>query len=91
MQANAGHLWRVHCNGLLKKQKSERQKAILEVRTQLFGIGLPSGIYNFYLWKLSIDPPKRVSSKVGMLFFSQKNNEYVCVGPHVWYTNGGIL
>ena len=35
-------------------------------------IGLPSGIYNFYLWKLSINPTKRGSFKVGMLFFSQK-------------------
>ena len=38
MQANAGHLWRVCCNGLLEKQKSEHQKAILEVPTQHFGI-----------------------------------------------------
>ena len=30
------------------------------------------------------------SSKVGMLFFPPKN-EYVCVGPRVWYANGGIL
>ena len=51
-------------------------------------IGLPSEIYNFYLWKLSINPQKRGSSKVGMLFFSSKNNEYVCVGPFVWYANG---
>ena len=35
-------------------------------------MGLPSGIYNFYLWKLSINPQKRGSSKVGMLYFSQK-------------------
>ena len=28
--------------------------------------------YNFYLWKLSINPQKRDSSKVGMLYFSQK-------------------
>ena len=35
-------------------------------------IGLPCGIYNFYLWKLSINPQKRVSSKVSMLFFSPK-------------------
>ena len=27
---------------------------------------------NFYLWKLSINPKKQGSSKVGMLFFSQK-------------------
>ena len=33
---------------------------------------LPSGIYNFSLWKLSINPKKRVSSKVGMLCFSPK-------------------
>ena len=38
MQANAGHLRRVRSNGLLEKQKSERQKTILEVPTQLFGI-----------------------------------------------------
>ena len=38
MQANAGHLWHIRCNGLLEKQKSECQKAILEVPTQLFGI-----------------------------------------------------
>ena len=38
VQANVGHLWRVRCNGLLEKQKSERQKTILEVPTQLFGI-----------------------------------------------------
>ena len=34
----AGHLWCVHCNGILEKQKYERQKEILEVPTQLFGI-----------------------------------------------------
>ena len=34
-------------------------------------IGLPSRTYNFYLWKLSINPKKQISSKVGMLFFSQ--------------------
>ena len=38
MQANAGHICRIRCNGLLEKQKSERQKAILEVPTQLFQI-----------------------------------------------------
>ena len=38
VQANAGHFWHVRCNGLLKKQKSERQKEILEVPTQVFGI-----------------------------------------------------
>ena len=38
----------------------------------MWTIKLPSGIYNFYLWKLSINPKKRGSSKVGMLFFSQK-------------------
>ena len=38
MQANGGHLRCVCCNGILKKQKSECQKAILEVPTQLFGI-----------------------------------------------------
>ena len=54
-------------------------------------IGLPSGIYNFYLWNLSINPEKRGSSKVGMLFFFPKNKEYVCVSPRVWYANGGIL
>ena len=57
MQANVGHLWCIRCNGILEKQKYERQKAILEVPTQLFGIWrknmkhrhcrLPSGIYNF--------------------------------------------
>ena len=26
VQANVGHLWRVRCNGLLEKQKYERQK-----------------------------------------------------------------
>ena len=25
-----------------------------------------------------------------MLFVSKKN-EYVCIGPHVWYANVGIL
>ena len=34
---------------------------------------------------------KRGSSKVGMLYFFPKNNEYVCVGPLIWYANGGIL
>ena len=38
VQANAGHLWHVRCNGLLEKKKYERQKAILEVPTQPFGI-----------------------------------------------------
>ena len=38
MQANVGHLWCIHCNGILEKQKYERQKAILEVPSQLFGI-----------------------------------------------------
>ena len=38
MQANAGHLSSIRCNGLLEKHKSEHQKAILEVPTQLFGI-----------------------------------------------------
>ena len=38
MQANAGHLWCICCNGLLEKQKYEPQKAILEVPTQLFWI-----------------------------------------------------
>ena len=38
VQANAGHLWQVRCNGLLEKQKYEHQKAILEVPTHLFGI-----------------------------------------------------
>ena len=57
----------------------------------MWTIRLTSGIYNFYLCKLSINPKKQGSSKVGMLFFSPKNNEYVCVGPLVWYANGGIL
>ena len=38
VQANAGHVWCVHCNGLLEKQKSECQKAKLEIPTQCFGI-----------------------------------------------------
>ena len=38
VQANAGHLWCVCCNGPLEKHKSECQKAILEVPTQLFRI-----------------------------------------------------
>ena len=38
VQANASDLWHVHCNGLLEKQKSERQKTILEVPTQYFEI-----------------------------------------------------
>ena len=33
---------------------------------------ITSGIYKLYLWKLSMNPKKRGSSKVGMLFFSQK-------------------
>lgn len=40
VQGNVGHLWCVHCNGLLEKQESERQKAILEVPTQLLRIAL---------------------------------------------------
>ena len=39
---------------------------------EMWTIGLPSKIYNFYLWKLSTNPEKRGSSKVGMLYFSQK-------------------
>ena len=35
-------------------------------------IGSPSGIFNFYLWKQSINHKKRGSSKVGMLYFSKK-------------------
>ena len=68
VQANADHLWHVHCNGILEKQKSECQKAILEVPMETFWnmvqeyetwtIILPSKIYNFYLWKLSINPKK---------------------------------
>ena len=50
------------------------------IPTQRFGIWcknmkhreLPSEIYKFYLRKLSINPKKRGSCKVGMLFFSQK-------------------
>ena len=38
VQANTGHLWHVRCNGIMEKQKSEPQKEILEVPTQLFGI-----------------------------------------------------
>ena len=38
VQANTGHLWHVRCNGIMEKQKSEPQKQILEVPTQLFGI-----------------------------------------------------
>ena len=78
VQANAGHLWHIR-NGLLEKQKSEHQKAILEVPTQIFGIwrnnmkrgksDYLSEYITFILWKLCINPKKRGSSKVGMLFF----------------------
>ena len=44
----------------------------IEKEYETWTIRLPSGIYSFYLWKLSINPPKQRSSKVGMLFFSQK-------------------
>ena len=39
---------------------------------EMWTFELPSRRYNFYLWKLSINPEKRGSSKAGMLFFSQK-------------------
>ena len=46
----------------------------------MWTIELPSGIYNFYLWKLSVNPKKRGSSKVGTSFFSQKiTNMFVLV------------
>ena len=38
VQAIAGNLRCICCNGLLEKQKSECQKSILEAPTQLFGI-----------------------------------------------------
>ena len=38
VQTNSGHLLRIHCNGLLEKNKYEWQKQILEVPIQLFGI-----------------------------------------------------